>query len=66
MKDQRTKYIEHLIEQKCPNMKLFAESINLTYTTLRSMLQKGMGNASVNNVIKVCQGLGITTAKLIK
>lgn len=65
MKDQRTKYIEHLIGQNWPNLKVFAESINIPYTTLRSMLQRGIGNASVNNVIKVCQGLGISTDELI-
>lgn len=65
MRDQRTKYIEHLIEQNWPNKKAFAEAINIPYTTLHSMLQRGIGNASVNNVIKVCNGLGITTDELI-
>lgn len=30
------------------------------------MLERGIGNASVNNVIKVCRGLGITIEDLEK
>ncbi|WP_309419319.1 XRE family transcriptional regulator, partial [Bacillus paranthracis] len=36
------------------------------YTTLRSMLERGIGNASVDNVLKVCKGLNITTDQLEK
>ncbi|KQU57699.1 DNA-binding protein [Bacillus sp. Leaf406] len=66
MKDERTEIIRKLIKESSPNMKSFAESINLPYTTLRSMLERGIGNASVDNVIKVCKGLGITTDQLEK
>lgn len=66
MKDAKTEVIRELIDGKCPNQKAFAESIEIPYTTLRSMLQRGIGNASVNNVIKVCKGLGITIEELEK
>lgn len=66
MKDVRTEIIKNLIEEKAPSTKAFAESINMPYTTLRSMLQRGIGNASVDNVIKVCKGLNITTDQLEK
>lgn len=66
MRDSRTKYIKYLIDLNWPNMKSFAESNNIPYTTLRSIMQRGIGNASVNNVIKICEGLGITTDELIK
>lgn len=33
-------------------------------TTLQSMLSRGIGKASIDNVIKVCKGLGITTDDL--
>lgn len=64
MKDIRTEIIKKLIEKSAPNQKAFAESIQIPYTTLRSMLERGIGNASVDNVIKVCKGLGITTSDL--
>lgn len=66
VKDVRTEIIRKLINEKAPSMKAFAESVNLPYTTLRSMLERGIGNASVDNVLKVCKGLNITTDQLEK
>ncbi len=66
MKDKRTEIIEKLIAEKYPNVKAFAETIQIPYTTLKSMLTRGIGNASVDNVIKVCKGLGITTDQLVE
>lgn len=64
--DKRTEVIERLIDETGLSKKAFAEKIGLPPTTLRSMLQRGVGNASVDNVIKVCKGLGITTEELEK
>ncbi|WP_235867356.1 helix-turn-helix domain-containing protein [Priestia abyssalis] len=64
--DKRTEVIESLITETGLSKKAFAEKIGLPPTTLRSMLQRGVGNASVDNVIKVCKGLGITTEELEK
>lgn len=64
MKDIRTEIIEKLIKEKSPNKKAFAESIDMPYTTLRSMLERGIGNASIDNVLKVCKGLNITADEL--
>jgi transcriptional regulator with XRE-family HTH domain len=62
--DKRTEILEHLIEKTGLSKKAFAEKIGLPPTTLRSMLERGIGNASVDNVIKVCKGLGITIENL--
>ncbi|MGN7309882.1 hypothetical protein ACTHQ4_02180 [Alkalicoccobacillus gibsonii] len=65
MADKRAEIIKDLIKHsEHANQKAFAAYIDIPYTTLRSMLQRGIGNASVDNVIKVCQGLGITTDQL--
>lgn len=66
MKDTRTEVIERLIDEKYPNTKAFAEQIGIPYTTLKSMLKRGIGNATIDNVLKVCKGLGITTEQLEK
>ncbi|MED4206562.1 helix-turn-helix transcriptional regulator [Neobacillus mesonae] len=66
LKDARTEIIRNLINEKSTSVKAFAESIGMPYTTLRSMLERGIGNASVDNVLKVCKGLGITTDELEK
>jgi plasmid maintenance system antidote protein VapI len=62
--DKRAEIIEQLIDETGLSKKAFAEQIGLPPTTLRSMLQRGVGKASVDNVIKVCKGLGITTEEL--
>jgi len=60
----RTEEIKKLIENTGLNLKAFSEKAGIPYTTLRSMLERGIGNASVNNVIKVCKALGITVEEL--
>ncbi|MER2171255.1 MAG: helix-turn-helix transcriptional regulator [Psychrobacillus psychrodurans] len=62
--DRRTEILEQLISETQKSKKAFAESIGIPPTTLRSMLDRGIGNASIDNVIKVCKGLGITTDEL--
>lgn len=52
---------EKILEQG--TVKEFAEKINMPYTTLLSIL-KNVGGASINNVIKICAGLGITADML--
>nr|WP_237087005.1 helix-turn-helix transcriptional regulator [Paenibacillus ihbetae] len=58
--------IDKLIEEMGLSRRAFAEKIGLPATTLQSMLSRGVGKASVDNVIKVCKGLGITTDQLEK
>ncbi|OKP76461.1 hypothetical protein A3842_17485 [Paenibacillus sp. P3E] len=58
---QRAEVLKKLIEETGLNIKAFAEKAGLPYTTLRSILMRGVGGASVDNVIKVCRALGITT-----
>lgn len=53
----REKILEH------GTVKEFAEKINMPYTTLLSIL-KNVGGASINNVIKICSGLGISADML--
>jgi len=57
-------YIKMLILSSGHTMKSFAESIKIPYTTLLSMLNRGLGGASINNVIRVCKGLSITVEDL--
>lgn len=61
---KRAKLIEQLIDSKWKSRRSFAEEIGIPPTTLQSILQRGAGKASVDNVIKVCKGLGITVEQL--
>ena len=60
----KTELIKNLIIATGLSIKAFSEKADLPYSTLRSMLERGIGNASVNNVIKVCKTLGIKVEQL--
>lgn len=61
---RRTEILRGLIQDTGLNLKAFSEKAGIPYTTLRSMLERGIGNASVDNVIKICKTLGITVEEL--
>ncbi|MEN2464967.1 LexA family transcriptional regulator [Ornithinibacillus sp. JPR2-1] len=60
---KKAKIIEQLIKER-GSVKEFADRIGMAPTTLHSMLKRGVSKASVDNVIKVCRGLGITVEDL--
>ncbi|MTP72906.1 helix-turn-helix domain-containing protein [Turicibacter sanguinis] len=60
----REQFLKILIESRYPNVKTFSEEIGIPYTTVRSILERGVGNARVDNVIKICKGLGISPEEL--
>ncbi|OOG28479.1 hypothetical protein BZK37_01720 [Enterococcus casseliflavus] len=57
--------LKETIEVKFGNVKTFAEKINLPYTTVRSILQRGVMNAKVENVIKIADGLNMKAEDLM-
>ena len=61
---KRTEILKKLINETGLSMRAFSEKTNIPNTTLHSMLDRGIGNASVDNVIKVCKSLGITVEQL--
>lgn len=60
----RESYVKHLVQLKGFPLKSFAQSIDMPYTTLLSMLKNGLGGAAVDNVIRICKGLDITVEQL--
>ncbi len=61
----RERYLKKLIKENGFTVKDFAKSIHMPYSTLLTMLNEGkIGNASVDNVIKICKGLNITIQTL--
>lgn len=57
--------LKNTIERKFGNVKTFAEKIDLPYTTVRSILQRGVMNAKVENVIKIADGLNMRAEDLM-
>ncbi|MGE6894438.1 helix-turn-helix domain-containing protein [Priestia flexa] len=63
---KREKLLADLIDKTGHSRRAFAEKIGIPPTTLQSMLTRGVGRASVDNVIKVCKALGITVEEMEK
>lgn len=61
----REEFLKELIMNKYGSVKSFAEHIDIPYTTIRSILERGVGKAGVDTVIKICQGLGIKPEQLV-
>jgi Predicted transcriptional regulator with an HTH domain len=61
---KRAEYLKKKIEETGMSMKAFAEKAGIPYTTLYSILERGVGKASVDNVIKICKTLGITVEEM--
>lgn len=57
--------IKEIIDEKYGNVKSFSEFIDLPYTTIRSILQRGIMNAKVENVIKIADGLNMKAEDLM-
>lgn len=60
----KEEYIKYLIKSSGYTIKSFAEKIDLPYSTLLSMLNRGLDGAAVQNVFRVCKELSITVEEL--
>ena len=56
----RENFIKEKIREKGYSIKDFANKINMPYTTLLSIVNKSVGGASLDNIIKICNGLEIS------
>ncbi|WP_192943039.1 S24 family peptidase [Staphylococcus cohnii] len=61
----KEKDLKRLMELKSGSIKAFSEEIGLAYTTVRSILERGVFNAKVENVIKICKGLNIKPEEIV-
>lgn len=53
----REEFIKRKIREKGMTLKDYARSINMPYSTLLSMLAGNLGGASLDNVVRICNGL---------
>lgn len=60
----REEFIKQLIISKYGTIKNFSEFINVPYTTIRSILERGIGKAGIDNIIKICKGLEVSPEQL--
>lgn len=57
--------LKRIIEEKYQNVKAFSEKINVPYTTVRSILERGLLNAKVENVIKIADELNMRAEDML-
>lgn len=55
----REDFLKGIIKQQGYNLKDFASFIDMPYTTLLSIVNKSVGGASLDNIIKICNGLNV-------
>lgn len=63
MAETETKIREMIIE-KYGSLKKFCEIIDMPWTTLDSILKRGIANSNITNVMKITKELGIDTESL--
>ncbi|MFS0822131.1 helix-turn-helix domain-containing protein [Bacillus sp. 1P02SD] len=57
---KRGEYLTKVMEEKGYNPSSLSKASGVPYTTIRSMIERNLDNASVDNVIKICDVLGIS------
>lgn len=57
--------LKQIIIEKYGSVRQFSFKINIPYTTVDSILKRGIDNSNVGNVIKMCKALNISIDNLI-
>ena len=61
---EKAKILERLIKEQGYSLKSFALKCDIPYTTVYGIMKIGVGKATVDNVMDICHGLGITMDQL--
>ena len=56
--------IKAMIVEKYGSLKKFCEIIDMPWTTLDSILKRGIANSNITNVMKITKELGVDTESL--
>lgn len=59
--DRLRKYIL----SKYKSLREFSQKIDMPYSTINTIMKRGIDNSSVNNIIRICQALNISTDDLV-
>lgn len=60
----RGEYLSKVIDEKGFNVMSLSKASGVAYTTIRSMIERDLANASIDNVLKICATLGIKAETL--
>jgi transcriptional regulator with XRE-family HTH domain len=56
--------LKNLILKYYKSIREFSIKANISYSTLDSIFKRGIGNANISNVLKICNALGISADAL--
>ena len=56
--------LKNMIIEQYGSLKKFCDIINMPWTTLDSILKRGVSNSNISNVLKITKELGINAEKL--
>ncbi len=56
--------LKNLILNKYKSLREFAIKIDMPYSTMDTILKRGVDKANINNIIKICKELNIDTESL--
>lgn len=56
--------LKDYILSRYKSIREFTIQHDIPYTTLDSIFRRGIGNSSINNVVKICRALEISTDEL--
>lgn len=62
--EQLEQKLKILILEQYGSLSKFAETLNMPWTTLDSVLKRGIKKSNVSNIIKICQQLQISADEL--
>lgn len=57
--------LKMLIIERYGSLKKFADTIEMPWTTLDSILKRGVANSNITNVLKITRELGLDAEKLV-
>lgn len=61
---ERSEFVESKIKNMGYNTRSFANEVGVSYTTLRSMLERNFEGAKIENVIAVAKGINVSVEYL--
>lgn len=61
---ERSEFVEGKIKNMGYNTRSFAKEVGVSYTTLRSMLERNFEGAKIENVIAVAKGINVSVEYL--
>jgi predicted transcriptional regulator len=66
VKDMTTEdRLRNYILSKYKSLREFSQKIDMPYSTINTIMKRGIDNSSVNNIIRICQALNISTDDLV-